>query len=130
MNFCRSVFEGGRIMLQQLLLQSLVARTIIGYFVIFGVPTLLPVAFVKVIGFEGLRHLFSYEPKPSIIHALDPRIKVLSPVLMGILSVFLNWDFVYILVGFTLIPWILLRPSSKRLRVVITMVAIPVIGSI
>lgn len=117
-------------MLEQLLFQSLLGRTIIGYFVIFGVPTLLPVLFVKLIGFKGLRHLFSYEPKQSIIHALDPRIKVLSPVLMGILSVFLNWQYVYLLVGFTLIPWLLLRPSAKRLRVIITMVGIPVIGAI
>lgn len=117
-------------MLGQLLFQSLIGRTVIGYGLIFGVPALLPVLFVKMIGFKGLRHLFSYEPRPSIIHALDPRLKVIYPVLMGILSVFLNWDFVYLLVGFTIVPWILLRPSSKRLRVVITMVGIPVIGSI
>lgn len=109
---------------------SLAARTIIGYMIIYGVPALLPALFVRVIGFKGLRHLFSYEPKPSIIHRLDPRLKVVYPVLMGLLSVFLNWDYVYLLVGFALIPWILLRPSAQRLRVVITMVAIPVIGLI
>lgn len=117
-------------MVEQLLFQSLAGRTVIGYLLIFGVPAFLPLLFVKMIGFKGLRHLFSYEPKPSLIHALDPRLKVAYPVLMGILSVFLNWDYVYILVGFTIIPWILLRPSAKRLRVVITMVGIPVIGSI
>jgi energy-coupling factor transport system permease protein len=117
-------------MLEQLLFQSLIGRTILGYFLIFGVPTILPLLFIKLIGFKGLRHLFSYEPKQSIVHALDPRIKVVAPVLMGILSVFLNWDYVYILVAFTLIPWTLLRPSAKRLRVIITMVGIPVIGSI
>jgi energy-coupling factor transport system permease protein len=114
----------------QFLLQSLIGRTVIGYFLIFGVPALLPALFIKIIGFKGLRHLFSYEPKPSLIHSLDPRLKVIYPVLMGILSVLLNWNFVYILVSFTLLPWILLRPSPQRLRVVITMVAIPVIGSI
>lgn len=117
-------------MLEQLLFQSLLGRTVIGYGLIYGVPVLLPVLFVKMIGFKGLRHLFSYEPKPSIIHSLDPRLKVIYPVLMGMLSVLLNWDFVYILVGFTLIPWILLRPSPQRLRVVITMVSIPVIDLI
>jgi energy-coupling factor transport system permease protein len=111
-------------------LNSLVARTMIGYVIIYGVPALLPALFVKVIGFKGLRHLFSYEPKQSVIHALDPRLKVIYPVLMGTLSIFLNWDYVYLLVGFALLPWILLRPSAKRLRVVITMVAIPVIGLI
>ena len=117
-------------MLTQLLFQSLPGRTVIGYCFIFGVPVLLPALFVKMIGFKGLRHLFSYEPKPSIIHSLDPRLKVVYPLLIGMLSIFLNWNFVYLLVVFTLIPWILLRPSSKRLRVVITMVAIPVIDLI
>ncbi|MBA2285395.1 MAG: energy-coupling factor transporter transmembrane protein EcfT [Ktedonobacteraceae bacterium] len=110
--------------------QSLPGRTILGYVLIFGVPTALPFLFVKVIGFKGLRHLFSYEPKQSIVHRLDPRIKVLYPVLIGILSVFLNWDYVYLLVVFTLIPWLLLRPSPGRARVIITMVGIPVIGAI
>lgn len=117
-------------MLGQQFAQSLVGETIIGYILIYGVPALLPALFIKMIGFKGLRHLFSYEPKPSIIHALDPRLKVIYPVLMGILSVFLNWDYVYLLVGFAMVPWILLRPSAQRLRVVITMVAIPVIGLI
>lgn len=111
-------------------LHSLAARTVIGYLLIYGVPALLPALFVRVIGFKGLRHLFSYEPKQSLIHRLDPRLKVIYPVLMGLLSVFLNWNYVYLLVSFALIPWILLRPSAKRLRVVITMVAIPVIGLI
>lgn len=117
-------------MLARLLFQSLLGQTLISYALVFGVPVLLPVLFVKLIGFKGLRHLFSYEPKPSIIHRLDPRLKVIYPVLMGMLSVFLNWNFVYVLVGFTLIPWILLRPSPNRLRVVITMVGIPVLDLI
>lgn len=117
-------------MLGQFFFQSLIGRTLLGYFLIFGVPTVLPFLFIKLIGFKGLRHLFSYEPKQSLIHALDPRLKVLYPVLLGILSVFLNWDYVYLLVVFALIPWILLRPSPKRLRVIITMVGIPVIGAI
>jgi energy-coupling factor transport system permease protein len=116
--------------IQQFFFQSLIGRTILGYFLIFGVPTLLPVLFVKLIGFKGLRHLFSYEPRQSILHRLDPRLKVIYPVLMGILSIFLNWEFVYLLVGFTIIPWILLRPSAARARVIITMAGIPVIGAI
>lgn len=117
-------------MLNQAFWQSLIVQTIIGYTLIFGVPVLLPALFVKVIGFQGLHHLFSYEPRQSLIHGLDPRIKVIYPSLLGILSVFLNWEYVYILVAFALIPWILLKPSPKRARVVITMVAIPVIGLI
>ena len=114
----------------QFFTQSLPGRTILGYFLIFGVPAVLPFLFVKLIGFKGLRHLFSYEPKQSIIHRLDPRIKVIYPVLIGILTVFLNWEYVYLLVAFTIVPWILLRPSTGRLRVIITMVGIPVIGAI
>jgi energy-coupling factor transport system permease protein len=112
------------------LLDSLVARTIISYLLIFTVPTLAPVAFIKLVGFEGLRHLFSYEPKQSAIHRLDPRLKVIYPVLIGAVSVFLNWDFVYGLAVITLIPWIVLRPSSQRARVAATLALLPVIGII
>lgn len=117
-------------MIAQFFLHTLLGSTILGYFLIFSVPTILPVLFIKLIGFKGLRHLFSYEPRQSVIHRLDPRLKVLYPVLIGILSIFLNWDFVYYLVVFTLIPWMLLRPSPARLRVIITMAGIPVIGAI
>jgi energy-coupling factor transport system permease protein len=117
-------------LITQFFTQSLVGRTVLGYFIIFGVPAVLPFLFVKLIGFKGLRHLFSYEPKPSIIHRLDPRIKVLYPILIGILTIFLNWEYVYLLVAFTIVPWLLLRPSPGRLRVIITMVGIPVIGAI
>jgi energy-coupling factor transport system permease protein len=117
-------------MIAQFFLHTLLGRTVLGYFLIFSVPTIGPVLFIKLIGFKGLRHLFSYEPKQSIVHGLDPRLKVLYPVLIGILSIFLNWDFVYYLVGFTIIPWILLRPSPARLRVIITMAGVPLIGAI
>lgn len=117
-------------MLEQILFHSLIGRTLLGYVLIFGVPTLLPFFFIKLIGFKGLRHLFSYEPKQSLIHTLDPRLKVLYPVVMGIFSVFLNWEFVYLLVGFALIPWIIVGPSVQRLRVIMTMVGIPVIGAV
>jgi energy-coupling factor transport system permease protein len=112
------------------LANSLLGRTIISYLLIFTVPTLAPVAFVKLVGFKGLRHLFSYEPKPSLIHRLDPRLKVIYPVMIGALSVFLNWDFVYGLALVTLIPWIILRPSAQRTRVVATLALVPVIGII
>src|SRR5690348_5805603 len=114
----------------QFFTQSLIGRTTLGYFLIFGVPAVLPFLFVKLIGFKGLRHLFSYEPKQSVIHRLDPRIKVIYPVLIGILTIFLNWEYVYLLVAFTMVPWILVSPSPGRLRVIITMVGIPVIGAI
>jgi energy-coupling factor transport system permease protein len=109
---------------------SLLGRTIISYLLIFTVPLLAPLAFITLIGFKGLRHLFSYEPKPSAIHRLDPRLKVVYPVLIGVLSVFLNWQFAFALAAFTLIPWLVLRPSPRRARVVTTLAVVPVIGII
>jgi energy-coupling factor transport system permease protein len=110
--------------------ESLVGRTIISYLLIFTVPLLAPLAFIRIIGFKGLRHLFSYEPKESLIHRLDPRLKVIYPVAVGVMSVFLNWDFVYGLAAFTCLPWLILRPSQQRARVVATLALVPVIGII
>lgn len=111
-------------------LQTLVGRTIVGYLLMFVVPAMLPALFIMLVGVRGLRHLFSYEPRQSIIHTLDPRLKVLYPFVIGVLSVLLNWDFVFLLFGLTLIPWVLVRTSWVRLRVVFTMVVTPAIGLI
>lgn len=111
-------------------LQTLVGRTIVGYLLMFIVPAMLPALFIMLVGVRGLRHLFSYEPRQSIIHELDPRLKVLYPFVIGVLSVLLNWDFVFLLFGFTLIPWVLVRTSWVRLRVVFTMIVTPAIGLI
>src|SRR5215472_2794754 len=112
------------------LADSLVGRTVISYLLIFTVPFLAPLSFVTIIGFKGLRHLFSYEPKDSMIHRLDPRLKVVYPFAVGVMTVFLNWDWVYVLAAFTLIPWLILRPSQQRARVVTTLAVVPVIGII
>lgn len=111
-------------------LNTLAGRTIVGYLLMFVVPVLLPALFIKLVGVQGLRHLFSYEPKQSIIHQLDPRLKVLYPFVISTVSVFLNWDLVFVLFALTLIPWILVRTSAVRMRVVITMIATPAIGLI
>jgi energy-coupling factor transport system permease protein len=116
--------------LSHFFLHTLVGRTIIGYLLMFTVPSILPALFVKLVGVQGLRHLFSYEPRQSFIHHLDPRLKVLYPFVIGVLSVLLNWNFVFFLFGFTLIPWLLVKTSPTRLRVVMTMVATPAIGLI
>jgi energy-coupling factor transport system permease protein len=119
-------------LLQELrsLADSLLGRTIISYLLIFTVPFLAPLSFITIIGFKGLRHLFSYEPKPSLIHRLDPRLKVVYPFVVGVISVFLNWNWVYGLAAFTLLPWLILRPSQQRARVVATLAIVPVIGII
>ncbi|HEY4388314.1 MAG TPA: energy-coupling factor transporter transmembrane component T [Ktedonobacteraceae bacterium] len=112
----------------QFFFHTLVGRTIFGYFLFFSVPTLLPAILIILIGVKGLRHLFSYEPRPTIIHKLDPRLKVLYPFTIGVVSVFLNWNFVFLLLAFTLIPWILVRPSLQRVRVILALVLTPAIG--
>ncbi|KLU60834.1 energy-coupling factor transporter transmembrane protein EcfT [Peptococcaceae bacterium CEB3] len=110
--------------------QTILGRTLVGYLLMFVVPLILPIVFVKLVGFRGLRHLFSYEPKETPIHRLDPRFKIIYPVVIGILSVVLNWNYVLALLGLTLIPWILLRPCRNRVRVTLTMAFTPVIGMI
>lgn len=111
-------------------LHTVIGRTIIGYLLMFVVPLLMPVAFVRLVGFTGLRHLFAYEPKVSPFHRIDPRIKILYPIVVGLLSVMLNATYVYLLFLVTLIPWILVRPSRERIQVVVTMAGVPIIGMI
>lgn len=117
-------------MIEYFFLQTVAGETIVSYVLMFIVPLMLPALFVKLVGFQGLRQLFSYEPKQSIIHRLDPRLKIIYPVLIGILAVMLNWQFVFILFGLTLIPWMLLHPSKDRIRVLVTMAGAPAIGMI
>ncbi|MDB4867914.1 MAG: ABC-type cobalt transport system, permease component CbiQ [Cohnella sp.] len=113
-----------------MLTETLLGRTFLGYLLMFAVPLILPALFVKLIGFQGLRHLFSYEPKDTAIHRVDPRLKIVYPVVIGILSVILNWFYVFLLLGVSLIPWLILRPSLARIRVTLTMAITPVIGMI
>jgi energy-coupling factor transport system permease protein len=113
-----------------LFVRSLLGSTILGYCMVFIVPLLLPALFIMLVGVQGLRHLFSYEPRQSIIHELDPRLKVLYPFAIGIISVLLNWDFVLLLLVFTLIPWAFVRTSAARRRVIVTMIITPALGLI
>ncbi len=116
--------------LTQFFLHTLLGRTVIGYLIAFIVPLMLPAIFLLLVGVQGLRHLFSYEPRQSVIHELDPRLKVLYPFVIGILSVLLNWNFVLLLLAFTLIPWLFVRTSSARRRVILTMIITPALGLI
>lgn len=116
--------------MQHFFFHTVFGETIISYLLMFIVPLMLPALFVKLVGFRGLRQLFSYEPKQSIIHQLDPRLKIIYPVLIGILAVMLNWQFVFILFAWTLVPWLLLRPSSDRIRVLVTMAGAPALGMV
>jgi energy-coupling factor transport system permease protein len=104
---------------------SLIAQTIIAYLIMFAVPMILPVMFIKLVGFGGLRDLVTYEARDTPLHRLDPRLKVLYPIAMGVLSIILAWNFMLIVFGLSLLPWIWLRPSRQRIRVLIIMVIGP-----
>jgi energy-coupling factor transport system permease protein len=110
------------------MLSSLFARTVISYAIVFVVPLLLPVAFFKLVGLGGLRELVTYEAKDTPLHRLDPRLKVLYPVAMGILSILLTWSFMLIVFALSILPWFWLRPSSQRVRVLMVMAIGPALG--
>jgi energy-coupling factor transport system permease protein len=106
-------------------MHNLLVRTVISYLIIFGTPLILPVMFIKLVGLGGLRDLVTYEARDTPLHKLDPRLKVLYPVGMGILSIVLNWDFMLIVFGLTILPWFWLRPSKQKVRVLMVMVIGP-----
>ena len=107
------------------MMSSLFARTAISYLIVFAVPMMLPVAFFKLVGLGGLRELVTYEARDTPLHRLDPRLKVLYPIAMGILSIILNWDYMLIVFGLSVIPWFWLRPSRAKVRVLMVMVIGP-----
>jgi energy-coupling factor transport system permease protein len=106
-------------------IHNIFGQTFIAYLMVFAVPMILPFMFFKLVGLGGLRELVTYEAGDTPLHRLDPRLKVLYPVAMGILSIILNWDFMLILFGLSVIPWFWLRPSRARIRVLMVMVGGP-----
>ncbi|WP_100488362.1 energy-coupling factor transporter transmembrane component T family protein [Sporolactobacillus pectinivorans] len=116
--------------MSQFFFHNLIGQTILGYLLMFMIPALIPLSFMKLVGIKGLRNMLSYEGHDTIIHRLDPRLKVLFPVIIGLLSVFLNWSWVFALCLVSVIPWLLVKPSKARIRVVIAMSIIPAFGQI
>jgi energy-coupling factor transport system permease protein len=110
------------------MLSSLFARTVISYAIVFVVPLILPVAFFKLVGLGGLRELVTYEARDTPLHRLDPRLKVLYPVAMGILSIVLTWSLMLVVFALSILPWFWLRPSRQRVRVLLVMVIGPALG--
>jgi energy-coupling factor transport system permease protein len=110
------------------MMQSLLARTAISYLLVFAVPMVLPVLFIKLVGLGGLRELVTYEAGDTPLHRLDPRLKVLYPVAMGVLSILLSWTFMLAVFGLTILPWLWLRPSRQRIRVLMVMVIGPALA--
>jgi energy-coupling factor transport system permease protein len=107
------------------MMSSLLGRTVIAYLIVFAVPLILPVLFFKLVGLGGLRELVTYEARDTPLHKLDPRLKVLYPIAMGILSIIVNWDFMLIIFGLSIFPWFWLRPSRAKVRVLMVMVGGP-----
>lgn len=116
--------------LHHALFDTLAGQTVVAYAITFLVPLIGPAVFLRFVGLKGLRNVLSYEAADTPIHRLDPRIKLLYPVVIGVASVFLSWGWVYVLFGLTLIPWVLLRPSLVRVRVLTTIVLSPALLSI
>src|SRR5713226_6394590 len=110
------------------MMSSLFAQTVIAYLLVFAVPLVLPVLFVKLVGLGGLRELVTYEARDTPLHRLDPRLKVLYPIAMGILSILLTWSFMLILFALSILPWFWLRPSRQRVRVLAVMALGPALG--
>ena len=107
------------------MIHTLLARTVIAYLMVFAVPLLLPVAFFKLVGLGGLRELVTYEARDTPLHHLDPRLKVLYPIGMGVLSIVLSWNFMLIVFALSVLPWLWLRPSRQRVRVLLVMMIGP-----
>ena len=100
----------------------------IAYLIVFAVPMILPVAFIKLVGLGGLRELVTYEARDTPLHRLDPRLKVLYPVAMGVLGILLTWEFMLIVFALSIVPWFWLRPSRQKVRVLMVMVIGPALA--
>ncbi len=113
-----------------LLFHTLPGETAVAYAITFLVPLIGPLLFLRFVGMKGLRNVLSYEAADTPIHRLDPRLKLCYPILIALLSVLLGWAWTYALFGLTLVPWILLRPSAIRLRVLAVIVGSPALLSV
>lgn len=109
---------------------NLALRTLEAYMLVFIVPLLLPLAFIKLIGLGGLRDIVTFEPGKTVLHTIDPRLKILYPTAFGILTILLNSQLMLYVFALSMIPWIILRPSRTRVRVLMTLAIAPAIGMI
>lgn len=116
-------------MLDHLLLHTLAGQTVVAYVITFVVPLVSPVLFLRFVGLKGLRNVLSSEASDTPVHRLDPRLKLLYPILISFLSVLLDWEWTYVLFDLTLIPWAVLRPSGTRIRMLAVIVVSPALLS-
>jgi energy-coupling factor transport system permease protein len=110
------------------MMNNLFVQTVISYCLVFVVPLLLPIAFIKLVGLGGLRELVTYEAKDTPLHNLDPRLKVLYPIAMGVLSILLTWKLMLAVFGLSIIPWFWLHPSRAKIRVLTVMIIGPALA--
>lgn len=116
--------------LWNILTNTLPGRTLMAYLLVVTIPAILPIIFFKLVGLRGLKTLLSYESHHTFVHDIDPRLKVLYPVTVGVLSIFLNWNWVFFLLALTCIPWIVIRPSKQRIKLLLTMAIVPALTNV
>lgn len=107
------------------LFHHIVGQTIVAYVITFVIPLIGPALFIRFVGIKGLRNVLTYEAKDTPLHQMDPRLKLLYPVFIGVVSVMLDWQWAFALFGLTLIPWAVLRPSIVRVRILSVLVLAP-----
>jgi energy-coupling factor transport system permease protein len=110
------------------MMNTLLARTLVSYLLVFAVPIVLPVLFIKLVGLGGLRELVTYEARDTPLHNLDPRLKVLYPVAMGVLSILLSWKLMLAVFALSIVPWFWLHPSRAKVRVLMVMIIGPALA--
>jgi energy-coupling factor transport system permease protein len=72
----------------------------------------------------------AYFDRPSLVHALDPRVKIAWSVVVSLLAVILGQPrFLGALFTIAILPWCLVRPPLARLRVLLALVGTTVLGT-
>lgn len=75
--------------------------------------------------------MIKYYDRRSIIHLLDPRTKIIWSLVISILVVITNnWLFLIFLFLTTLIPWVIVRPPVRKLRLLLFIMITIVFGTI
>lgn len=78
-----------------------------------------------------MRWLFRYEQKDTVIHRLDPRVKLVWLFGLSVLTVVLGAPWLLIGVFISTLPlWFILRPSGNKVKAMLWMFAVVVVGFI
>lgn len=69
---------------------------------------------------QGLKSLFRYEQKDSLLHRLDPRVKLLWLFGVSVLSVVLGTPYLLVMLFVSTLPfWFILKPSISRIKAIL-----------